>query len=102
MDITIPAWAVVLLSTFGGGFVGWLIFLTRMAFQTREESKILEQKDSEILRNIERLDKKIDRSMDETSNKLEKLENLILKLFGDELDFMKRSMRTYSQGNKPE
>jgi hypothetical protein len=102
MEITIPAWAVVLLSTFGGGFVGWLIFLTRMAFQTREESKILEQKDSEILRNIERLDKKIDRSIDETASKLDKLENMILNLFGAELQFMKHNIKSYSQGNKPE
>jgi len=99
MEVTIPYYAIWILGTFGGGFLGWLITLTLMAFRSREESRLSNAKDLEILNNIDRLERKLNDSNDSLNDRLDGLDTKIDKL----MDFLvfRGGLTLPQSGNKP-
>lgn len=111
MEITIPAWAVWMIVTFGGGWVLWMVFLTKMAFQSKEDSRVSTANDITIMKEISNLDDKLDETKKELNAKMDdskkdfhdslnRLANRIDTLFGSELSFMK-GLAASQQGNRP-
>lgn len=99
MEITIPSWAVWMIGTFGGGFLGWLITLTLMAFRSREEARLSSAKDIEILSNISRLEEKVDQNKNDLNDRLEKIDLKMDRLFNFFL--MRGTGQNPSQGSLP-
>jgi hypothetical protein len=99
MEITIPSWAVWMIGTFGGGFLGWLITLTLMAFRSREEIRLSSAKDIEILSNISRLEEKVDQNKNDLNVRLEKIDDKMDKLFNFIL--LRGASQNPSQGSLP-
>jgi hypothetical protein len=100
MDVTIPYWFIGLAVTFGGGFVTWMIFLTRMAFQANKDTALAAASDITILNKIDSIEKKMDSDKTDIKEKLSDIEASIQRLFGTELAFM-RSLAIGQPGNKP-
>lgn len=101
MEITIPSWAIWIMGTFGGGWVVWMVFLTKMAFESKAETLRASDKDAVILNKISEVEKKIDENKSDLNTKLDKIEAKIERLFGTEFAFMKQSlMLSQSQGSK--
>lgn len=101
MDITIPYWAIWLMITFGGGWVGWMIFLTKMAFESKSDARSASEKDLVILSKIEDVEKKIDDNKNDLNLKLDKIESRIERLFGAEFAFIKQNLILGQSGSKP-
>jgi len=101
MDITIPYWAVWLMVTFGGGFLAWMVVLTKMAFESKSDTHSATEKDTVILSKIADVEKKIDDNRNDLNTKLDKLDARIERLFGAEFAFMKQNLLIGQQGNRP-
>lgn len=101
MDITIPYWAVWMMVTFGGGFVAWMVLLTKMAFENKSDARSSSEKDVVILAKINDVEKKIDENKNDLNTKLDKIEERIERLFGAEFAFMKQNFAVSQSGNKP-
>lgn len=101
MDITIPYWAVWMMVTFGGGFVAWMVLLTKMAFENKSDARSSNEKDIVILAKINDVEKKIDENKNDLNTKLDKIEARIERLFGAEFAFMKQNFVVSQSGNKP-
>lgn len=91
MEITIPAWATYLIGTFGGGFMVWLVFLTKMNYQNKEDIKIASQNDAHILGEISKLENSLSETRSDFSGSLSRLSDKIDNLLGD-VQFMKGSL----------
>ena len=100
MDITIPYWAIWIFGSFGGAALAWMILLTKMAFQSKEDSRVSTANDITIMKEISSLDDKMDETKRELNAKMDdskrdfheslnRLGDRIDKLFGAELSFMK-------------
>jgi hypothetical protein len=100
MDVTIPYWFIGLAVTFGGGFITWMIFLTKMAFQANKDTALAAQSDITILNKIDSLEKKMDNDKMDIKEKLSNIEASIQRLFGAELAFM-RGLASSQPDNKP-
>lgn len=100
MEITIPHWAIWMIGTFGGGWLVWMIFLTRMAFESKSDARSATEKDAVILGKIEDVEKKIDDNRQDLNSKLDKIEARIERLFGAEFAFMKQNLVSSQQGNR--
>lgn len=101
MDITIPYWAVWMMVTFGGGFIAWMVLLTKMAFENKSDARSSNEKDIVILAKINDVEKKIDENKNDLNTKLDKIEARIERLFGAEFAFMKQNFVLGQSGNKP-
>lgn len=107
MEITIPHWALWMIATFGGGWAVWMVFLTKMAFESKSDARSASEKDAVILGKISDVEKKIDDNKiearaerQELNSKLDKIEDKIERLFGTEFAFIK-SLVTTQQGSRP-
>lgn len=88
----------------------WMVFLTKMAFQSKEDSRVSTANDITIMKEISGIEDKLDETkrelnakMDESKRdfheSLNRLGDRIDKLFGAELSFMK-SLATNQAGNR--
>jgi ribosomal protein S15P/S13E len=100
MEITIPHYVLWLIGTFGGGWLAWMIILTRMAFESKSDARSASEKDAVILSKITDVDKKIDDNKHDLNSKLDKIEARIERLFGAEFAFMKQNLVASQQGNR--
>lgn len=60
-DLTIPGWAVVLISTMGGSILYWLVWLTIKLFSNEKGLALMNMKDGTFSDELEKIDKKIER-----------------------------------------
>lgn len=97
-DLTIPGWAVWMLVTFGGGWLWWMIQLTRMANRAKTDNELSVQKDAEILSDISNLNTKLDDTKKDLHESMRSLTEKLDKLFG-EFQFM-RGLISSQQGSK--
>lgn len=70
--LTIPGWAVVLMSTLGGAIVYWLVWLTMKTFENDKAIALNNSNDQnvggelhKINSKVDKLDDKMDRVMDQ-------------------------------------
>lgn len=109
MEIVIPSWAVWVIGTFGGGFIVWMVFLTKMAFQSKEDATANKLQDIHIMDKIAQLDSKMDDTKNDINHRLDKLEHELIEsvkeirrsidsLFGSEMSIMRNLLH---QQNKP-
>lgn len=101
MEIIIPYWAIWIGGTFGGGWIAWMILLTKMAFENKSDARSASEKDTVILSKISEVEKKIDENRVDLNSKLDKIEARIERLFGTELSFMRGLSLNQPGGNKP-
>lgn len=108
MEVTIPYWFIWVFAMLIPVMGGWLIFLTKMAFQAKEDQRIGTANDVAIMKELSDLEHKMDETKKELNTKMDegkkdfhdslnRLGDRIDKLFGAELSFMKSLMT----GNKP-
>lgn len=98
-DLTIPGWAVFMIVTFGGGWLWWMVILTKMANQAKTDNELSVQKDAEILSDINNLNTKLDETKRDFHESLRSVTEKLDKLFG-EFQFM-RGLISSQQGSKP-
>lgn len=87
-----------LIVTFGGGWIWWMIVLTKMAMQAKTDNKLAEQKDTEILADISHLNTKLDDTKRDFHEAMKTVMDKLDKLSG-EFQFM-RGLITSREGNK--
>lgn len=87
-DLAIPGWAVFMIVTFGGGWLWWMIVLTKMANQAINDNQLFRQENHRIQQDINTLNDKMDESKKDFHDSLQKLTGKLDLLFG-EFQFMK-------------
>lgn len=99
-DLIVPGWAMFLIVTFGGGWIWWMIVLTKMAIQSKTDNELATQKDAEILSDISHLNIKLDDTKRDFHEAMKSVMDKLDKLSG-EFQFM-RGLITSQRGNKSE
>lgn len=87
-SIEIPGWFLVLVSVFGSGWVYWMVQLTKMVNQAKEDNAIANKQDIQILQDITNLNTKLDESKKDFHSSLSQVNDKLNTLVGD-FQFMK-------------
>lgn len=99
MEITIPAWATWLIGTFGGGFMVWLIFLTKMNYQNKEDIRVGVENDTRIMKELSKLEATLEGTKSDFQVSFKGLDEKFDRIFG-EIQFMKGALSAQTN-NKP-
>lgn len=93
MDITIPGWAVIIFSIFGGGLVSWLIWLTVAVFNNREAIAVNSKNDENVTKEFEDINKKIDSLKSDFKEWFTMLNSKLDLYIKNENDFLKDMLK---------
>lgn len=87
-DLIIPGWALWIIVTFGGGWLYWMVLLTKMATKALKDNELSTHKDAEILKDIVTLDEKVNDIKKDFHDALKGINDKLSSLISD-FQFMK-------------
>lgn len=82
-SIEIPGWFLVLVSIFGSGWLMWMIYLTKMVNQAKEDNAVANKQDIQILQDITNLNLKLDESKKDFHTSISSVNDKLTTLMGD-------------------